>query len=430
MSKDRTKSGERSDQRHSGGPLSIGLIGVTGYGESYFSSLQPIVRSGRLRWGAVTIINPEEAPKQVEYFQSEGVPIYRDYLEMLDAEKDRLDWVAIPTGIGWHRKMTIDCLDRGLPVLVEKPVAPTLQDIQLMQEVQERSGLQVAVGYQHIYQDEVREIKKHLLDGAIGEIREIDAFALWPRAKSYYSRNRWSGCLHDGHSWILDSPMHNANAHISNLVLFFAGNTQNGRGHMKTLRSETYRCKPISSFDTVRAEVEFKEGIVGRMTFSHSCVGQVDPGIRITGTKGSLIWRFCNVHTLQNASGEKTFTGRDHHPMRDYMLEQLVDYFEGKPVDVVTIDQAAGVSALVNAIHDTGPIHDIPKSSVSHLKMPLGDELDAIENMEYYGVRAFVEGKSFKELGAPWAAELSERDVSSYTAFEGKYSPYPLPPIP
>ena len=81
-------------------PFRVGLIGVTGYGYDHFKCLTDLVEQGRVEWGAVTIINPEEAKEQIETFESLGVPIYADYRQMLELEGRNLDWVCIPTGIG------------------------------------------------------------------------------------------------------------------------------------------------------------------------------------------------------------------------------------------------------------------------------------------------------------------------------------------
>lgn len=411
-------------------PLTVGLIGVTGYGESYYRAMQRLVREGRIRWGAVTIINPEEAPEQVDYLKSEGVPIYQDYLEMLDEEKDSLDWVGIPTGIGWHRKMTVDCLERGIQVLVEKPLAPTLQDVELIQEAEARTGLRVAVGFQHLYQDENRAIKRRLVAGEIGKVERIDCLGLWPRNLSYYTRNRWSGKLQDGHSWVLDSPLNNALAHMANLILYFAGDEVASRGNPDSITTELYRCKPIESFDTVRTELQFREGPKASLLLAHGCEHQIHPEIRITGTQGRIIWRFSNFHTLITEKGTETYLGMEHIPMREYMMDQVVGYFEGQEVSVCTTEQAAGVALWVNAVHDSTPIKEIGAKWKQHLQFPDGDSSVIIQDLEYYALKSFQEGKSLQQVGAPWAVEPQSMDLRDYQNFQARQFPDPKPPIP
>ena len=59
-----------------------------------------------------------------------GAKFYTDYRRLLDAEK--LDGVVVAVPNHLHAPITIECLERGLPVLVEKPVAGTLEDADKM----------------------------------------------------------------------------------------------------------------------------------------------------------------------------------------------------------------------------------------------------------------------------------------------------------
>ena len=157
-------------------PFRVGLIGVTGYGHDYFKCLTDLAEQGRVEWGAVTIINPEDAKEQIETFENLGVPVFADYRQMLELEGRNLDWVCIPTGIGFHKQMAIDCLNLGLQTLVEKPLAPVLQDIEAIQAAEREAGIVASVGFQHTYVEDTWEIKERLLEGAIGQVQRGGRF--------------------------------------------------------------------------------------------------------------------------------------------------------------------------------------------------------------------------------------------------------------
>ena len=159
-------------------PFRVGLIGVTGYGHDYFKCLTDLAEQGRVEWGAVTIINPEDAKEQIETFENLGVPVFADYRQMLELEGRNLDWVCIPTGIGFHKQMAIDCLNLGLQTLVEKPLAPVLQDIEAIQAAEREAGIVASVGFQHTYVEDTWEIKERLLEGAIGQVQRVDCLNL------------------------------------------------------------------------------------------------------------------------------------------------------------------------------------------------------------------------------------------------------------
>lgn len=403
-------------------PIRVGLIGVTGYALAYFEALSALIEQGRLQWAAVTIINPEEAPKQVEALKRLGVPIYKDYRDMLDRENQNIDWICIPTSIGSHTKIVLDSLSLGLQVLVEKPLAPTLQDVAAIQAAELSSGIRIAVGFQHAYLKETWEIKERLLAGEIGNIERIDCIGLWPRSESYYRRNNWAGHMHDGESWVLDSPLHNGLSHLVNLILFWAGDTLEERGDFSTLSAELYRAKPVDGLDTVRTEVEMLNGIQASVVLSHSCFSTIDPEIRIQGSKGSFLWRFCGHHTFY--VGEDVYSMRmpGQVRLREQMFESIVDHLEGKPVRICTTELAKGVCKWVNAAHDTVPVMDIPAKYRQRIVDDDGEVFDVVDNIEYYAMQAYQRKESFAEAGAPWAIEAREREVAQYDAFEERFS--------
>jgi predicted dehydrogenase len=403
-------------------PLRVGLIGVTGYAYAYFLELQKLIDKGLVEWGAVTIINPAEAEEQVQFFKSHNVPVYDDYREMLEKEADRLDWMCIPTAISWHKQMTIESLDKGIPVLLEKPMAPTLQEVKAIQEAEKRSGKPVAIGFQYNYGRGTAEIKKRLLEGAIGDIKHIDCICLWPRDSVYYHRNNWAGCVHDGHGWVLDSPLHNALSHLVNLILFFAGKTMEGRADLLDISAELYRAKCIQNYDTVRCETNLDSGVKATVFLSHSSLSSIAPEIRVTGTKGEFVWRFGGTNTFETPKGMEYLEVESPLEVRDCMFNNVARLLHGdSSVHICSTEQAKGEVKWVNAVQDAVKIHDIPSKYQREL---LGEEteiIDTIENLEYFALRAYRERKSFKELGVPWAVDPGYLDLSNYHGFKATH---------
>lgn len=420
-----TKTSPFTQKRHA--PIRVGLVGVTGYGAAYLDALKRLVENGRVQWGAVTIINPEQTVEEIQFFEERSVPVYSDYLEMLKKAADLIDWVCIPTGIGWHTQMAVESLRRGFHVTVEKPLAPTLQDVAEIQAAEEESGIGVSVGFQYAYQKETWDIKQRLLSGEIGTVKRIDCLALWPRTRAYYARNKWSGRLHDGHSWVLDSPLHNALCHLINLILFWSGDTLEKEANLMKISAEAYRAKPIESYDTVRSVVEMDSGIEAAVVLSHSTSQRFDPEIRIEGEKGSIVWRFIGDYEVEINGVCQSVPKLGQLAVRDHMFDSVLDQIEGKPARICTSDLAKGTVKWVNTVHDTAEIQDVPQKYRKAIRGEGSEMVDTITDLEYFGIRSFRERKSFKEVGAPWAVEPSESDISNYVNFAGRYCPAPLP---
>jgi len=411
-------------------PLRVGLIGVTGYAYAYYEELTILVRDGMVQWGAVTIINQDDAPEQVAFFKSAGVPIYNDYRKMLEEQEGKLDWVCVPTAIAWHTRMTVDTLRWGIPVLLEKPIAPTLQDVEIIQNAERESNLPVVIGFQHNYSASTWDLKERLLNGEIGEIRRIDSICLWPRGESYYARNNWSGTLHDGDSWVLDSPLHNAISHVVNLILFFAGASLEKRADLLKVEAELYRAKPIENFDTIRSEVTLDTGVMATVVLSHSSLATTDPEIRIRGSKGTLVWRFCGSHTIEIDGKVETLPEEDQVQVRGNMFENVARLLQGeKLMRTCTSEQAKGEVKWANAVQDAAAIQDIPDQYLRKTSDEEGEVFDTIVGIEEYALKAYQDLCSFKEAGAPWAVEPESLDLQGYTAFLARKIPRPVPSV-
>jgi predicted dehydrogenase len=408
-------------------PLRVGLVGVTGYAFAYFEEINKLADEGLVEWGAVTIINQQDAPEQVAYFKAAKVPIYDDYLKMLDGESGNLDWVCVPTAIQWHARMTIDALRRGMPVLLEKPIAPTLQDVAAIQAEEKASGKVVAIGFQHNYGDSTWEIKRRLVNGDIGEIRRIEAICLWPRARSYYSRNHWGGRIFVNDSWVLDSPLHNAISHVVNLILFFAGPVLETRADLRRVKAELYRSKPIQNYDTVRTVATLDTGAKAGIVLSHSSKGSVDPEIRIEGSKGTLTWRFNGPHTIEKADGVETLESDNQLEVRERMFRNILQRILGDTsARICTTEQAKGEVKWVNASQDAVAIHEIPPQYVFLRESADGNQFDTIDGVDEIALKAYRDSRWFKELDVPWAVEPGEIDLENYTVFKALKTPSPV----
>ncbi len=102
-----------------------------------------------------------------------GLPVYKDYREMLD--KEQLDAVQIATPHTLHFPMGMDALDKGLHVLMEKPMVCTVEHAKdLIAKAEEKDRI-VTISYQRHYMPEFRYIRKVIESGELGEITYLSA---------------------------------------------------------------------------------------------------------------------------------------------------------------------------------------------------------------------------------------------------------------
>ena len=217
------------------------LIGVTGYGEFYLSQLLRLVKEQKVQLLGAVVREPGIAPVQVEQIQGLGARVFQTTDEMYASLKDSIDLCCIPTELSSHAALTIQALEQGCDVLVEKPAAVTIQDIDSMRSAAQKANKKVMVGFQNIYNEDIQYIKRELVNGNIGEVQSIKMCGLWRRGAEYYSRNSWAGKLKVGEEWVLDSPANNAFAHFINILCFLAGSRFEESATLSGIQAELYR---------------------------------------------------------------------------------------------------------------------------------------------------------------------------------------------
>lgn len=338
----------------------VALIGVSGYGAQHLNVLRQLHDAGQVRLAAAVVINPLDVPDELAYLKSIGCRVYADSAAMYRTE--RPDLVAIPTGIGSHEALTVEALRHGGSVLVEKPAAATLDAVDRMLAA-ERAAIPafVAVGFQHLYDAGIQALKRQLLAGRLGVLRQVVVTGIAPRPDGYYRRNAWAGHLVDASGRAVnDSPVNNAFAHYLNLGLFFAGGAMAECAALHIDRAELYRARAIESFDSAFFEGELSCGARLHGFFSHTiAVENPQLEVRVDGRLGSLVWAAPHQwRWLDSAGGiiEEGGSELDHSAMFRAVIRHLDDATE----PVCSLRMARSHGACIEQLHRKFPIRTVP----------------------------------------------------------------------
>ncbi len=120
----------------------------------------------------VALADPSEdsIAKMLEAYPSLAeCKIYSDYRQMLDQVE--LDAVEIHTPHTLHFPQAMDCLQRGLHLLIEKPMVTSVDHAK--QLIAASQGKVVLVSYQRHYQPPFRFVKQKIEKGELGEIQYV-----------------------------------------------------------------------------------------------------------------------------------------------------------------------------------------------------------------------------------------------------------------
>ncbi|MCS6835408.1 MAG: Gfo/Idh/MocA family oxidoreductase [Anaerolineae bacterium] len=94
--------------------------------------------------------------------------VYDDPQALLDNEK--LDFVDICTNVETHAPLTLMALERGLPVVCQKPMATSLAEAEQMVAASQRLGVPLYINENWRWQYPLRQLKAHLDSGRIGRV--------------------------------------------------------------------------------------------------------------------------------------------------------------------------------------------------------------------------------------------------------------------
>jgi predicted dehydrogenase len=113
-----------------------------------------------------------------------GVPWYDRHEAMLDASRPDGVIVALPNQL--HVPAALACVERRIPVLVEKPIADTLASAMELVAAAEKAGVPVLAGHQRRHSPDIVEARRAVRDGDIGRLIAINGIWLVRKHESYF----------------------------------------------------------------------------------------------------------------------------------------------------------------------------------------------------------------------------------------------------
>jgi UDP-N-acetylglucosamine 3-dehydrogenase len=123
----------------------------------------------------VSDVNPAVAKSVAQEYKTNA---YTDYQELIMTEKPDAVTVAVPTV--FHRNVTLTALDLGANVLVEKPIAHTVEAAKEMEDKARQNNLKLMVGHIERFNPAVVELKKVLENQTLGDVVAMSAKRVGP----------------------------------------------------------------------------------------------------------------------------------------------------------------------------------------------------------------------------------------------------------
>lgn len=116
---------------------------------------------------------------------------YTDYKKMI--EENSLELVGIATESGLHAEIALYCIEHGINVIIEKPMAMSISDANRIIELSTKKNVKVSACHQNRFNIAVQKMRKALESGRFGKISHGSIHVRWNRDKAYYEQAPWRG---------------------------------------------------------------------------------------------------------------------------------------------------------------------------------------------------------------------------------------------
>ncbi len=177
---------------------------------------------------------------------------YTDYKQML--EENELELVSIATESGIHAEIALYCIDKGVNLIIEKPMAMSMADAEEIIRRSEEKGVKVSACHQNRFNIAIQELRCALESGRFGQLSHGSIHVRWNRNQDYYTQAPWRG------TWAQDGGcLMNQCIHGIDLLRWMMGNdVEEVYGVTKQQFHDYLECEDVGM-----AVVKFKNGSVG-----------------------------------------------------------------------------------------------------------------------------------------------------------------------
>ena len=293
---------------------------------------------------------------------------YADYKEMIQKEQPTL--VGIATESGLHAEIALYCIDHGVNLIIEKPMAMSIADADEIIRRSEEKGVKVSACHQNRFNVAVQEMRKALEAGRFGKLSHGSIHVRWNRNRDYYTQAPWRG------TWAQDGGcLMNQCIHGSDLLRWMMGDQVEEVYGVTRQQFHDY----LEAEDVGLAVVKFKNGAIGTIEGTTNVYPKnLEETLYLFGEKGTVkiggtstnnidVWNFADENEadaknkgLQEATSN--VYGNGHTSLYADVIDAIVH--DRKPY----VDAVAGRNALemILAIYQSA-------ATGSPVKLPLKD---------------------------------------------------------
>ncbi|MFC7685334.1 Gfo/Idh/MocA family protein [Ureibacillus sp. GCM10028918] len=210
------------------------------------------------------------------YVEKYGAQAFEEIEEMINVES--IDVVNICTPSGKHASIAELVAKSGKHIIVEKPIAMTIEQTDQILEATNRNNVKLAVVHPNRFRPVSMKLKEIMDKNLLGKISHALCLVNWNRGQDYYDQAQWRGTKqHDG-GVLMNQAIHNLD-----LLLWYLGNP------LEVFSMEATRLRNIEAEDVSIGLIRFESGVLATVQASTTVYPKnYEESITIFGEKGTV----------------------------------------------------------------------------------------------------------------------------------------------
>jgi predicted dehydrogenase len=331
--------------------IRIALVGAGAMGRTHLTSARA-TSGARIAW----IVDPDPATKALAAeFDAAWTP---DIRSLMERERPHGAVIAVPNAL--HVAAALEFVEARIPVLVEKPVADTVEDGLRLSRAARHAGTALLVGHHRRYNPIVVKARDLVRDGALGRLVSIGTMAAAFKPDSYFEKP-WRSA--PGGGPVLINLIHEID------VLRFVC------GEIESVQAATSNAvRRLAVEDSAAVLVRFGNGALGTIALSDCAVSPWSWDLAsgenaslprhpadncfISGTEGGLslpsllLWRYAGERDLKRPMTQHA-VGVAHRDPYTEQMHHFVRVIRGEEAPAVTGEDATRTLAATLAVHES-----------------------------------------------------------------------------
>lgn len=296
----------------------------------------------------------DKIPENMDFYVKEyGATPYENMEEMF--EQEAIDVVCVCTPTGAHEAIAIEAAKAKKHIILEKPIAMTLQQADNIIKTCRENNVKLAIVHPNRFRPVVQELKKILDQNLLGKISHANAIVNWNRNQEYYDQSPWRGTkAYDGGA-LMNQAIHNVD-----LLVWFMGEVE------EVYSMEATRLRKIEAEDVSNGVVRFKSGALGIIQAATTVYEKnFEESITIFGEKGTvkiggtnaIYFEFLNIDGMpkekESALIEKIESDPWGVPGHQRIIEDMIDAVKNDREPAINGEEARKSLELVLSLYQS-----------------------------------------------------------------------------